>query len=247
MRGARNSPKPAMLPGDERSSQVVGYRSTESPSMLDPARLHNALIPAVPVPFDAKEEFMRPHKSGTQDGWLDSRLKESLSGGTLVGAYASTRPSEPRCWNAGGSVCGLHASALAAAGGSPGLVDPDQVILKAQTMRRVKPSTLAADAVLVHPPTAFRDRPNCDTLVLEYHAAVAEVGLPLILFYLYEEAGGVRYGTETLSRLRPRPEVLGNQGRHARQRRHLPGRGNIDPGGRPLQGLDHGRGSVPWL
>ena len=31
----------------------------------------------------------------------------------------------------------------------------------------------------------------------------------LILFYLYEEAGGVRYGTETLSRLLEWPEVVG--------------------------------------
>ena len=28
--------------------------------------------------------------------------------------------------------------------------------------------------------------------MLDYHAAVAEAGLPLILFYLYEAAGGVR-------------------------------------------------------
>jgi len=68
---------------------------------------------------------------------------------------------------------------------------------------------LGADAVLVHPPTAFRDRPDRDALIVAYHATIAEVGLPLILFYLYAEAGGVRYGTETLSRLLERPEVLG--------------------------------------
>ena len=63
--------------------------------------------------------------------------------------------------------------------------------------------------MLAHPPTAFRDRPDRDTLILDYHATIAAVGLPLILFYLYEEAGGVRYETETLSRLLERPEVLG--------------------------------------
>src|SRR5208282_3644246 len=53
------------------------------------------------------------------------------------------------------------------------------------------------------------DLPDSEALIVDYHSAIAEVGLPLILFYLYEEAGGVRYGTETLSRLLERPEVLG--------------------------------------
>ena len=97
---------------------------------------------------------------------------------------------------------------IAAAGGSPGVADPGQVILSARSMAR-QALDLGADAVLVHSPTAFRDRPDRDTLVLDYHATIAEVGLPLILFYLYEEAGGVRYGTETLSRLLERPEVVG--------------------------------------
>ncbi len=97
---------------------------------------------------------------------------------------------------------------IAAAGGSPGMADPGQVILSARSMAR-RALDLGADAVLVHPPTAFRDRPDRDTLVLDYHATIAEVGLPLILFYLHEEAGGVHYGTETLSRWLERPEVVG--------------------------------------
>jgi 4-hydroxy-tetrahydrodipicolinate synthase len=97
---------------------------------------------------------------------------------------------------------------VAAAGAPPGLVEPSQVILKAQSMAR-QASQLGADALLVHPPTAFRDRPDRDLLVHDYHAAVAEAGLPLILFYLYDAAGGIRYTTETLSRLLARPEVLG--------------------------------------
>ena len=68
---------------------------------------------------------------------------------------------------------------------------------------------LGADALLVHPPTAFRTRTDCDSLVLDYYATLAEVGLPLIIFYLYEAAGGVSYRTETLSRLLQRPEVIG--------------------------------------
>jgi 4-hydroxy-tetrahydrodipicolinate synthase len=70
-------------------------------------------------------------------------------------------------------------------------------------------SDLGADALLIHPPAAFRGRPDLDALVLDYHAAVAEAGLPLILFYLYEAAGGVSYTPELLGQLLARPEVIG--------------------------------------
>jgi 4-hydroxy-tetrahydrodipicolinate synthase len=68
---------------------------------------------------------------------------------------------------------------------------------------------LGADALLVHPPVAFRGRPDQDQLVFRYHQAIAEAGLPLILFYLYEAAGGIAYGAHLLAELLARPEVLG--------------------------------------
>jgi 4-hydroxy-tetrahydrodipicolinate synthase len=68
---------------------------------------------------------------------------------------------------------------------------------------------LGADALLVHPPVAFRGRPDQDNLVLEYHAEIAKAGLPLILFYLYEAAGGISYNPVVLTQLLARPEVLG--------------------------------------
>src|SRR5208282_5477158 len=54
---------------------------------------------------------------------------------------------------------------IAAAGGSPGMAEPVQVILSARSMAR-QALDLGADAVLVHPPTAFRDRPDRDALIL---------------------------------------------------------------------------------
>jgi 4-hydroxy-tetrahydrodipicolinate synthase len=98
---------------------------------------------------------------------------------------------------------------LVAAAGCPQLsAEPGEVIMTARTMAR-QASDLGADALLVHPPAGFRGRPDLDALVLDYHAAVAEAGLPLILFYLYEAAGGVSYGSELLAQLLARPEVLG--------------------------------------
>jgi 4-hydroxy-tetrahydrodipicolinate synthase len=68
---------------------------------------------------------------------------------------------------------------------------------------------LGADAVLVHPPVALRDRPECDSLLIGYHSRIAEAGLPLILFYLYEAAGGISYTPQVLIELLARPEVIG--------------------------------------
>ena len=68
---------------------------------------------------------------------------------------------------------------------------------------------LGADALLVHPPVAFRDRTDCDQIVLDYHSAIAEAGLPLVLFYLYEAAGGIAYSPAILAELLSRPEVIG--------------------------------------
>jgi 4-hydroxy-tetrahydrodipicolinate synthase len=68
---------------------------------------------------------------------------------------------------------------------------------------------LGADAILVHPPSAFRDRPDRDRLILDYHSRVADAGLSTILFYLYAAAGGISYSHEILAELLSRPEVLG--------------------------------------
>ncbi len=176
--------------------------------MLESAYLHNVLIPAVPVPFDAQGKI----NASAQERYARWMTQQPIEG---VAVWAHTgrglrlaeteRAMVLECWRNSVPAPRL---VIAAAGGSPGVADPGQVILSARSMAR-QALDLGADAVLVHSPTAFRDRPDRDTLVLDYHATIAEVGLPLILFYLYEEAGGVRYGTETLSRLLERPEVVG--------------------------------------
>ncbi len=82
------------------------------------------------------------------------------------------------------------------------------MIDSAQSMAR-RAASLGADALLVHPPAAFRYRADRDRPLLDYHAAIAEAGLPLILFYLYEAAGGISYSAEILDELLGRPEVIG--------------------------------------
>jgi len=49
-----------MNAGDDHSSPVVGHCWVEGPFMHDSACLHNVLIPAVPVPFDAQGKIDAP-------------------------------------------------------------------------------------------------------------------------------------------------------------------------------------------
>jgi 4-hydroxy-tetrahydrodipicolinate synthase len=66
-----------------------------------------------------------------------------------------------------------------------------------------------ADALLVYPPTWLREHARRDESIVEHHRRVAAVGLPLILFYLYEAAGGVSYSPEVLDELLNMPQVVG--------------------------------------
>ncbi len=176
--------------------------------MLEPAVLSHALIPAVPVPFNSQREIDIP----AQVQYAQWMVGQPIDG---VAVWAHTgrglrlsedqRASVLECWRKALSSPRL---VIAAAGGTPDLADPDQVILSARNMAR-QARDLGADALLVHPPTALRGRADRDALILVYHAAIAEVGLPLILFYLYEAAGGISYSTDTLRELLGRPEVVG--------------------------------------
>ncbi len=176
--------------------------------MMNSNQLRGALIPAVPVPFDARGEPVTP----AQERYAHWMAGQPIAG---VAVWAHTgrglrlteevRDSVLRCWR---TIIATPRLVVAAAGAASGLVDPGQVIEAAGSMAR-HARDLGADAVLVHPPTAFRDRADRDRLVLDYHGAVVEAGLPLILFYLYEAAGGLRYPDEVLTELLARPEVLG--------------------------------------
>jgi 4-hydroxy-tetrahydrodipicolinate synthase len=58
-----------------------------------------------------------------------------------------------------------------------------------------------ASALLVFPISAYLSSPLDPAIPLEYHRAIASVGLPLILFQLQPALGGVNFETETLRAL----------------------------------------------
>jgi 4-hydroxy-tetrahydrodipicolinate synthase len=170
--------------------------------------LSGRLIPAVPVPFGPGGDV---HQAGLEL-YASSMAKRPI-GGVAVWAHTgrglrltdATRERVLRVWR---RELPADRCLIAAAGPPPGESSASSVMSAATAMAQ-RAADLGADALLVHPPVAFRDRPDCDALVLEYHSRIAEAGLPLVLFYLYEDAGGISYRPSVLLELLSRSEVLG--------------------------------------
>lgn len=66
-----------------------------------------------------------------------------------------------------------------------------------------------ADALLVHPPSLFGGKNRNEDLIFQYHERLASLRVPLIIFYLYEAAGGISYSVDLLRRIMSLPEVAG--------------------------------------
>ncbi|MNO53773.1 4-hydroxy-tetrahydrodipicolinate synthase [compost metagenome] len=70
---------------------------------------------------------------------------------------------------------------------------------------------LGGDALLIFPPVIYKELPSKerDRCIVEYHEELSQLGIPLILFYLYEEGGGMDYSDEVLRKLLSLPSALG--------------------------------------
>ena len=87
---------------------------------------------------------------------------------------------------------------------------PDEVMMvaglagpfTAQAVQQARDYRAAgADALLVFPIPAYLSSPLDPEIPVRYHRAIAEVGLPLIVFQLQPALGGVNFERETLERL----------------------------------------------
>ncbi|MFI5202125.1 MAG: dihydrodipicolinate synthase family protein, partial [Candidatus Kapaibacterium sp.] len=97
---------------------------------------------------------------------------------------------------------------------------PDRIIIAGAGSREMAEhaKALGADAILCHPQThswqAGRSMSGhatapSDEEIIEYHNELSSAGLPLILFYLYEAAGGIDYSLQLLRKLFALPNVIG--------------------------------------
>jgi 4-hydroxy-tetrahydrodipicolinate synthase len=166
------------------------------------------MIAAVPVPFDAEARI----DLDAQERYIAHLAAEPV-GGVCVWAHTGRGlrlSTEERglvlgAWRRG---LGDKAFVLAAAGAAEGADGWEDALRSARAMAD-QAAELGADALLIHPPTQARSLADNHRLILEFHDTIAEAGLPLILFLLYEQAGGVAYTRSVLDALLGRTETLG--------------------------------------
>jgi 4-hydroxy-tetrahydrodipicolinate synthase len=173
-------------------------------AQLDPIRerLRGGLVPAVPVPRRADGTL---HEAA-QHAYAAYMAERSVSGvavwvhtGRGLRLGPEMRAQVMRSWRAamGGDRC-----VIAGAGAPPDTREYDAAAVRMAE----EAASLGADALLCFPPVPYRGDPD---RIVRYHAALAGVGLPLILFFLYEAAGGVTYTPEVLRALFALPGVAG--------------------------------------
>lgn len=188
----------------KRSLITNGVRIVDSVRLG--SRLDGGLIPAVPVPFD---EAGRLHAKA-QESYLQYMTKQPVAGvavwvhtgrGLLLDDETALRVL--RDWRTA-----LDDRVLIAGAGAAGDGTPEQATARAIAMAE-RAAKEGADALLIYAPTWLRDHARRDRLIIEYHLRLADVGLPLVLFYLYEAAGGINYNHAVLNELLAHPSVIG--------------------------------------
>lgn len=173
------------------------------------AHLRHGLVPAVPVPF-ASDGLIDDISLGRYAKWMSSQAVAGVAvwAHTGRGLYLthSQREQVLLAWR----EAMPKALIIAGAGGSIDAKD-DAAFFESARMMASHAKSLGADTILCYAPARFRDRDPAkrDSLILRYHSVLAEVGLPMILFYLYEAAGGISYSADLLKQLLLIDNVIG--------------------------------------
>jgi 4-hydroxy-tetrahydrodipicolinate synthase len=165
-------------------------------------RLRWGLIPAVPVPRRADGSL---HRAAQEDyaAWMAGQPVAGAAVWVHTGRGLLI-PREMRrevliSWRA---ALGPDRVLVAGAGALPDAADYEGEALR---MAR-EAAEWGADALLCFAPTRYRGDADA---IARYHETLAEAGLPLLLFFLYEAAGGVTYDRDLLRRLFALPAVAG--------------------------------------
>jgi 4-hydroxy-tetrahydrodipicolinate synthase len=173
--------------------------------------LRGGLVPAVPVPFDASGRIAR----AAQERYVAYLATQPVRG---VAVWAHTgrgllmdevgRRDVLASWRQG------FPGPIVAGVGSrrTGTDRPAFDAFRDETLRMAEVALAGgADALMAYAPTIYRVLPPAerDRRIVEHHRALAELGVPLIAFYLYEAAGGVTYTLDVLGELFELPNVVG--------------------------------------
>ena len=171
------------------------------------ATLTGGLIPAAPVMFDREHRFHeRAHEA-----YVAYMSSQPIAGvavwahtgrGLLLDDETARRVMHQ--WRVGLSDKPL----LAGVGSRSNQSNPDEAT-NATLSTASAAVNYGADALLVYPPFWLKQHKQRDSLIVEHHRRLSALGIPLVLFYLYEAAGGISYSPVVLDELLALPNVLG--------------------------------------
>ena len=171
------------------------------------ATLAEGLVPAVPVMFDREGRFHAP----AHEAYVSFMGSQPIAG-VAVWAHTGrglllddeTAQRVMRQWRQAVADKPL----IAGVGSRNSQANPE-----AATNATIAMASAAADygtdALLVYPPSWLKHHEQRDSQIIKHHEQLAKLGLPLVLFYLYEAAGGIRYTRSVLDELLTLPNVIG--------------------------------------
>ena len=165
--------------------------------------LSGKLVPAVPVTFDRERRFHeRAHTA-----YVDYMRTQPIAG---VAVWAHTGRGLYLNEDVGRRVIEEWREALSNKVVIAGVGTRNKERATSETLEMdSRAVTAGADALLVYPPSWLKESPSRDTLIVEHHSRLADLGVPLVLFYLYEAAGGISYDLEVLDELLSLANVVG--------------------------------------
>src|ERR1051326_7146695 len=164
------------------------------------ATLAGGLIPAVPVMFDREHHF---HERG-HEAYVSFMSSQPIAG-VAVWAHTGrglllddeTAQRVMRQWRQ--AVSKPLIAGVGSRDSNP------RAATNATLAMAARAADYGADALLVYPPSWIRHHDQRDSLIVEHHEQLSKLGLPLVLFYFYEAAGGGRYPKTILYRKRKHP------------------------------------------
>lgn len=160
-----------------------------------------ALIPAVPVPFrkDASVDMKSQNK-------YIHFLKNQPIEGVAVWAHTGrglflnreARNLILREWR---EQLPKNCFIVAGVGTKPDETLSDKEYLKKTQKMLSDAINGGADLIMPYAPTRYRNTQDNERKILEYYRLIAQSRLPIVLFYLYELAGGIEFSRDLLEKL----------------------------------------------
>ena len=170
------------------------------------------VIPAVPVPF-RDDASLDEESLDRYVRWMESQKVPAVAVGAHTGRglhlAEEQRELVVRAWRRGSHDLVIGVGVPANRVMPSDQSERTECVIRETVEMAEWARRKGACAVLVYPPSEFRDLSETEERAIALHEAVARVGIPTVVFYLYERAGGIDYSDATVDRLLDIDGILG--------------------------------------